>query len=169
LTRPTLYHYFGSKRNLFFSLHMFSIERILKPYMATAAAIEDPLERLRFMIRSYATTICNHPELRILIHDTLTINDRYFREVREEWKEHYLLLRSTITQLQSKGVIDKSVNPSLGPLFLLGMTTWMAFWFDRNGKSTAEELAEAVLRFSLQGLGRKDRETTENPAIDSGP
>ena len=33
LTRPTLYHYFGSKRNLLLSVHMETIERDLKPYI----------------------------------------------------------------------------------------------------------------------------------------
>ena len=46
LTRPTLYHYFGSKRNLLLSVHMEGIERDLKPYIAEALSINDPLKRL---------------------------------------------------------------------------------------------------------------------------
>ncbi len=153
LTRPTLYHYFGSKRNLMFSLHMYSIEKVLKPYLTEAASIADPFERLKYMIRAFARVIYEHPELRVLIHDTLAMNDKYFREVREEWKKHYLLLRSTIAQLQSDGRLKPATKPSLGSLFLLGMTTWMTYWLDNNKESSVDDLADAVLEFALHGLG----------------
>ena len=61
LTRPTLYHYFGSKRNLLLAVHMEGIERDLKPYIAEALSIGDPLKRLMYMVRAHTKTICSHP------------------------------------------------------------------------------------------------------------
>ena len=110
LTRPTLYHYFGSKRNLLLDVHMASIERNLKPYIAEALSIANPLERLTYMVRAYMKSICLHPELRVLIHDTLTMKDKYFREVKGEWKKHYVLLRDTISELRSKDIIRTDSN-----------------------------------------------------------
>jgi AcrR family transcriptional regulator len=106
LTRPTLYHYFGSKRGLLLAVHMQLLDDF-KPLIAQAGSIADPLERLVYMIRAYTRDICSHPELRVLIHDTLIINDRHFREVREVWKTHYILLRDTISQLKSEKRISQ--------------------------------------------------------------
>lgn len=156
LTRPTLYHYFGSKRNLLLSVHMESIDSVLRPYLEKAASITNPLERLTYMIRTYTKDIiCLHPELRVLIHDTLTTKDKYFKEVREVWKRHYLLLRDTITSLQSEGKIPSDVRPSWAALFVLGMTTWTTYWFDYTKKDEINNMADAALQLVLHGLGLK--------------
>jgi TetR/AcrR family transcriptional regulator, cholesterol catabolism regulator len=157
LTRPTLYHYFGSKRNLMLAVHMESIEKVLKPYLIKAASIEEPFERLSFIIRTFTKEIiCKHPELRVLIHDSLTIKDKYFREVRGVWKEHYVLLRDTVAQLQTEKRMDGTIKSSWAALFVLGMLTWVTYWFDYDRKSQIDELADQALRLVVQGLGLKD-------------
>ncbi len=155
LTRPTLYHYFGSKRNLLLAVHMEGIERDLKPYIAEALSIDDPLKRLIYMVRNHTKTICSHPELRVLIHDTLTIRDKYFREVKGEWKKHYVLLRDTIGELRSKGTIRTDVKLSWAALFVLGMITWVTYWFDYDRKENMDKIADAALQLVLNGLNIK--------------
>jgi AcrR family transcriptional regulator len=154
LTRPTLYHYFGSKRNLLLSVHMEGIERDLKPYIAEALSIDDPLKRLIYMVRTHTKIICLHPELRVLIHDTLTTKDRYFREVKGEWKKHYVLLRDTIDELRSKGIINTDAKPSMAALFVLGMLTWTTYWFDYSRKEDIDHIADQAVKMVLNGLGR---------------
>jgi AcrR family transcriptional regulator len=156
LSRPTLYHYFGSKRNLLLAVHMESIATTLGPYMDQAAAIEEPMERLIFIIRNYSGIICRHPELRVLIHDTLTIKDKYFREVRAVWKRHYHLLRDTIAVLQAGGRIDPGVKPSLSALFVLGMLTWTTYWFDYDRKEGIDQIIDLAEFQVLHGLGLRD-------------
>lgn len=155
LTRPTLYHYFGSKRNLLLSVHMEGIERDLKPYIAEALSINDPLKRLEYMVRTYTKNICFRPELKILIHDTLTTKDKYFREVKGEWKRHYVLLRDTIDQLRSEKIIRSDVKASWAALFVLGAMTWVTYWYDYAKKETANDIAEAALEMVLHGLNLK--------------
>lgn len=153
LTRPTLYHYFGSKRNLLLSVHMEGIERDLKPYIAEALSIHDPLKRLKYMVRTYTKNICLHPELKVLIHDTLTTKDKYFREVKGEWKKHYVLLRDTIDQLRAEKIIQSDVKASWAALFVLGMMTWVTYWFDYNRKDDIDKIADLAVKIVLRGLG----------------
>ncbi len=152
VTRPTLYHYFGSKSNLLRAVHMEGIERDLKPYIAEALTREDPLERLIYMVQTHTKTICSHPELRVLIHDTLTTKDRYFREVKEEWKRHYEILRDTISELKTTGTMRADVKPSWAALFVLGMITWVTYWFDYDRKESVDRIADSALRLVLNGL-----------------
>ena len=163
LTRPSLYHYFGSKRNLLLSVHMESIETTLKPYLDEAASIDDPLKRLTYMVRIFTKeVICKHPELRVLIHDALTMKDKYFREVKGEWKKHYLLIRDTIAQLQSEGKVNTEVKPSWAALFVLGMLTWVTYWFDYDRKDEVDQIADLALQLVLHGLGFNDS-NSHNP------
>jgi AcrR family transcriptional regulator len=153
LTRPTFYHYFAGKRDLLLAVHKTTLERDLKPYTAEAAAIKDPFARLQFMVRAFTRIICLHPEVRVLIHDTLTKKDKYFAEVRREWKQHYTLLRDTIAELRSARRIASTIKPSWAALFVLGMLAWVAYWFDYGKKESIDAIAESAVGFVLNGIG----------------
>lgn len=152
INKPTLYYFFKDKRHLFFLCHLRSIESLMEPYIREASSIEDPLNRLRFMVKGYTKIICENPELKILIHETMSMTDDYFKKIREAWKEHYGLLRHTIKELQEGGVILTELSSSKAALFILGMITWVSFWFDYNRKESINEMAEAALSFALNGL-----------------
>ena len=153
IARPSLYNYFGSKRNLLYSLHLDHMEKVLRPYLDEASSIDDPLTRLTFMVRTFTgDVIGRYPDLRFLIHDTLAIKDRYFKDVRKEWKRHYLLLRSTISQLQDQGKARKDMSASYAALFMLGMMTWGTFWFDFDRRDRIDEIAKGAVDFVLEGL-----------------
>ena len=153
MTKPSLYHYFESKNHLLFSIHMRAIRDLLHPYIQQVKSIEDPDVRIRTIIREYTKSICSHPELRFILHGSLQTKDKYSDEIRKEWKKHYVMLRDTIVELQSAGKINKRLNPSETTLLLLGMITWITFWFDYKRKDTAEEIAELAVELALHGLG----------------
>lgn len=157
VTRSSLYHYFGSKTKLMLSVHFSFIENTLKPYLEEAAGINDPLERLTFMVRSYTSeVICRYPELIVLIHDRLIMKDKHFREVKTEWKKHYLLLRDTIAELQSRGVLSSDFKASWAALLVLGMLSWITYWFDYQRKDEIVEMSDTAVRMVLGALGAKD-------------
>jgi AcrR family transcriptional regulator len=152
INKPTLYYYFESKRHLFFEAHNKHIQEVLKPYLARIASIADPWERLTFIIREFTKIVCHYPELRVLTHESMSIKDDYFELIREEWKKHYLLLCDTIAQLQSGGTIPPDLKPSWVALLILGMITWITFWFDYDRKEYMDDIAETALRLILFGL-----------------
>ncbi|MBN1254044.1 MAG: TetR/AcrR family transcriptional regulator [Deltaproteobacteria bacterium] len=161
INKPTLYYYFKSKRHLFFEAHIKHIQEVLKPYMERAAAIADPRERLAFIIKEFTKIVCKHPELRVLTHEAMSIKDQYFEGIREEWKKHYLLLLNTISELQAEGTIATGFKPSWGALLLLGMITWITYWFDYDRKDEIDDIAETALRVTLFGLfGRENSSST---------
>lgn len=160
INKPTLYYYFKSKRHLFFEAHIKHIQEVLKPYMERAAAIADPRERLTFIIKEFTKIVCQHPELRVLTHEAMSIKDQYFEGIREEWKKHYLLLLNTISELQAEGTIAAEVKPSWGALLFLGMITWITYWFDYDRKDEIDDIAETALRVTLFGLFKRENESS---------
>jgi AcrR family transcriptional regulator len=160
ISKPTLYYYFHNKRHLFFSCHMRSIQEVLRPYIEKARAIKDPQERLAFMIREFTRMICLNPALKVLIHETMSIRDKYFDEIRKEWKRHYLLLRDTIEELQSSKKSSLRLEPSRAALLLLGMITWITFWFDYSRQEHVDIIAESATELAFYGLfGKKESVT----------
>ena len=157
ISKPTLYYYFHSKRHLFFSCHMRSIQEVLRPYIKRASAIKDPNERLAFMIREFTRMICLNPELKVLIHETMSMRDKYFDEIRKEWKRHYLLLRETIGTLQSSRKSSLNLEPSRAALLLLGMITWITFWFDYSRQEDVDIIANSATELAFFGLSGKKR------------
>jgi len=153
LTKPSLYHYFESKNHLLFSVHMYSISIFLRPYMEYVMSIKEPDMRLRTMIREYTKLICSHPELRFILHGSLRVKDKYSAIVKEEWRKHLVLLKETIAELQSNARINKNLHPSRTALLLLGMITWITFWFDYKKKDNIEEIADLTLEIAFHGLG----------------
>ena len=152
ISKPTLYYYFKNKRHLFFSCHMRSIVKVLSPYLEKAGAIKDPKARLGFMIREYAKIICVNPELKVFIHETMSMRDNYFNEIRKEWKRHYLLLRDTIEALQSSTKSSARLEPSRAALLLLGMITWITYWYDYSRQDDVDGIAETAKDLFFFGL-----------------
>jgi len=149
---PTLYYHFKDKRHLFYSCHMKSLEDILRPYLRKAEKVEDPGERLQFIIKEFTKMICSNPELRMFIHETLSMKEEYFAMVREEWKAHYKLLQNTILQLQSEGIARKDIKASWAALLVLGTMTWITYWYDYSRKNKVKKLSENVNLLLLEGL-----------------
>ncbi|MBN2122971.1 MAG: hypothetical protein JW821_01640, partial [Deltaproteobacteria bacterium] len=65
-------------------------------------------------------------------------------------------------------VIETDISPSRATLFLLGMMTWMTFWFDPNREEEIDDMAESALRFALQGLSGKGPALL-TPSPEMGP
>jgi len=171
VTKPTLYYYFPSKEDLLFFVHMKGIEKNLKPYMDKVKAISDPETRCRTMLREYTNMICSEPALRFFLHGTENINHKYSKAVKKAWKEHYSLLRDTIKEIQAKGKFNPEFTPSAAALLILGMITWITFWYDyrkpvssrrvpRNaphdgtGKLNVREIADIVEMIVFEGLSQ---------------
>jgi AcrR family transcriptional regulator len=152
ISKPTLYYHFKNKRHLFYSCHMKSITTVLIPYIQRAGAIKDPRKRLAFMVGEFTRMICLNPELKVLIHETMTIRDNYFEKIRKEWKRHYLLLRDTISELQSKAKASHPIEPSRAALLVLGMLTWITFWFDYSRQENVDAIAGSAMDLVFYGL-----------------
>ena len=153
LTKPSLYHYFQSKNHLLFSIHMLVIEETLHPQMEEVAAIQEPVKRLEMIVRGHTRIICTYPELRFILHGSLTVRDRYYARIRQEWKKFYVLLRDTIAELQSMGRMNRALKPSWAALQILGMITWMTYWFDYKRKNQIDKIADSMVEMTLHGIG----------------
>lgn len=152
VSKPVLYYYFGDKKGLFLTLHLKTMQETLIPYIEKARSIKDPLQRIEFIIKEFTQIVVNHEELKILIHNTLSMYDDSFKAVRERWRDHYLLLKETIEELQERSIASNKARPSFLALFVLGFMCWIPYWWDYS-RGGGEEISKAAWDFVREGLG----------------
>jgi AcrR family transcriptional regulator len=155
LSRPTLYHHFTNKESLIRSVYVDAIEAHFTPCMKEAFSLNDPYERLVYMIRTFAKTICLHPELTVLIDNQKIFKDKRFHQIKEEWIKPYLLLRDTLDELRSAGIAKSGLKSSRASLLALGMIVSIGRWFDYKRKNEVNEICDSALEMVLEGFAIK--------------
>ncbi|RJR43961.1 MAG: TetR/AcrR family transcriptional regulator [Desulfobacteraceae bacterium] len=152
INRPTLYWYFKSKEEIYFSSHIKLIQDLVISFTKKVKCIEHPEARLNSIIPEFTRVICKYPEFKSLVQNTPYISEQYLKKIQQASKELFGELKSSIEDLQFQGRMLNMLNPSWAALFILGMMMWITFWFNFNNKDRVDELANQVLMFALQGL-----------------
>lgn len=103
----TIYLYFKDKNELLFAIHEVGFELLLKE-MQKVATIENPLERLREIARTYIQFSIDHPEHYNLMF--ILMAPMEVIEKKEPWNEGqnaFGFLQMVIQECQDKGLIKK--------------------------------------------------------------
>lgn len=144
------FYHFRSKQELLKAAIADGLETGYRRVQAESAAISDPKQRLRVMIRTHLGNLlegqCQAP---LLLYESRSldaagraeiavITDRY----QEPWQE-------TLDQLAQAGRLTSSAAPLR--LFLFGMLNWTPQWYRPDGGLSLEQLTEAALAMLLGG------------------
>ncbi|MFN0025599.1 MAG: TetR/AcrR family transcriptional regulator [Acidimicrobiales bacterium] len=126
--RASLYHYVPSKAHLLYLIFDRAISTTLHT-MAGLAAIPDPGERLRALIRQQVHTIAANPGLfMVFFGDRPALDERYESDIRAKERR---LLRYLIEAVKaaSEGGNLGPIEPRMAAQALLGMTSWLHKWY----------------------------------------
>jgi len=151
LSKASLYHYMSSKQHLLFLIYDNYLEKYFIPIFDEARKIDDPKERITYIIQSLTNLAATQPWVRVLIHETRRLDTQYQEKIKRVWRRSYRLIRDTIKELQSSKNAKK-LNSSFSAFVLLGMTSFTYYWFDYKRKESAEELSRTLLEIYLKGL-----------------
>lgn len=163
LTKAGLYHYFGNKEMLLHAVHKLHIEENFAPLLDEIEAIEDPATRLESFVRKYITLMTQDPYARLLIEEVKRLDAAHQEEIRESWRRAYQIVTGCIRELQESGQ-HKRLDAAFAGLALIGMTTWILYWFDYSRRDSQQELADTFLEIFLNGIRRSpDSSPTPTP------
>lgn len=127
--RASLYHYVPSKAHLLYLIFDRAISMTLDT-MGHLAAIADPGERLRALIRQQVHTIAANPGMFIVFFgDRPALDERYEAEIRLKERRLLRYLIEAVKAASDAGEIG-SLEPRLAAQALLGMTSWFHKWYD---------------------------------------
>jgi AcrR family transcriptional regulator len=154
ITKAGLYYYFESKQELLYRIVTHGLDSVKDAVLDPARNIEDPEERLRFIILNHSRLAAegNHAVI-IISHEinSLTFNQR--EAVLKRRREYFEFVRETLVELKNEGKLQK-LDITTATFTLFGMILWLPRWYRPNGKLPVEKVCENVCDMALQGLMR---------------
>jgi AcrR family transcriptional regulator len=153
--KASLYHHMDSKEQLLYGLCIDALRHIESAVQTAIAFEDDPLERLRALIRAHVGAMLHDKnkhatmltEMRALSaerrDDVLAMRDRYQR-----------LVLDVLSSAQEAGALRQDIAAELLSLGLLDLLNWAIFWFREDDALGAEELADTFSQMFLEGAAR---------------
>ncbi len=152
MTKAGLYHYINGKKELLFDIMNFGLDELDEEVATPAAAIADPVERLRFIISSHAQLVTRgQGAITILVDEITALTPAQNRNITRRKREYFDRLRELLSTLKADGKLQ-DVDTTTATFSLLGMISWLSRWFRQNGELTQEQVAEQIQKIALHGL-----------------
>lgn len=166
LTRPALYHYVRSKDELLAKLVAEITEDAAVGIAAEAARQDlDPAQKIRSIV---AATVRRQGEqaarFRLLVRSEADLPP----DVAATHAASRRAVLKSIAGVIGEGVeqgIFRAVDPRVAALGVLGMTNWVAWWYQPDGRDDLAQVCDELAELAVAGLRRKDdRRAAQSPA-----
>jgi AcrR family transcriptional regulator len=150
LSKGGLFHYFQSKEHLLFLLHEYALKKDMIPIIEEAEAIPDPEQRVRHFLQSYTHLLARSAHARVLIHEVKRLAPEHYQAIREVWRRAFDLVRTALKELEASGKV-KNMDETFATFALIGMSSWVFYWFDYSRKESATKLFETFQEIFFKG------------------
>lgn len=153
IAKPTLYHYFKSREEIIFSIHMTLFE-LMRDQLAERIATESrPDEQLRGVFRDIFAQLHSHPgHTRVFREHFRRLSPERKKIVLEQEGQYEAAVRTILANGVEQGIF-KPLNPKLASLALFGMAYWAYEWYNPEGERSAEDLADQFYTYFIDGIG----------------
>jgi len=147
MRKAGLYHYVSSKSELLFLLFDRAWELGFQR-MAGVEDIEDPGERLAAVVRRHVGLIAERRSLfTVFLGRRPRFDDVAERVFREKERRYVGIFARAVRAAVAAGLIP-DVDPRVGAMALMGMTSWVYKWYDPAAMS-AERIGDEFVRLVL--------------------
>ncbi len=153
ITKPALYHYFGSKEEILLECYRLGTAMIGETLALIAAHCGNGLEKVEAFIFSYATVMTVNFGRCVMRLDEGDLSSEALAEVRAHKRKIDRRLRSFIQEGIDDGSIEPC-DPKLAAFTIAGALNWICMWYEPEGALSPEEIATQFARTLTQGLAR---------------
>ena len=151
MNKGNLYYYFKSKEEILFACHVYSHDRLQELLDQTCRGTARPEAKLRRLIHAAVHVILDELHGTALLVDLEALTPAHRRAVIERRDKFDHGMRMIIEEGIATGAF-KSTNPKLIGFAMLGAVNWIAKWFNPNGPSTSDEVANRFADYLIDGL-----------------
>ncbi len=151
MNKGNLYYYFKSKEEILFACHEYSHDRLQELLDQTCRGTAPAEAKLRRLIRAAVHVILDELHGTALLVDLEALTPAHRRAViaRRDNFDHGM--RLIIEDGIATGAF-KPGDPKLLGFAMLGAINWIAKWFNPNGPSTSDEIANRFADYLIDGL-----------------
>lgn len=159
ITKAGLYHFVESKEDLLFTIVNFGMDELFDEVVEPAREIQDPLERLRLIIRNHLLNIgrvssTSGNPVTIVANDTTGLGPEKLRAVERRKRVYFELVRDTVRELQAAGAAHQDLDATLAAHCILGTILWTARWRRPGGRLSIEQIIDQISGMILHGVLR---------------
>src|SRR5712692_6782639 len=156
----TVYLYFKNKDDILVSIFNYYMEEALAAGKASLAETDDPVEKLRRIVRAHLERLGRDRNLAIVFQVELRSSTKFMEQFSATGVAEYLeLIRGVIEEGQQHGVFRSEINTKIAAKVLFGALDEMATnWVLSHKRYSLASTAEAVLDLFLNGLASEKQE-----------
>ncbi|MGE2689759.1 TetR family transcriptional regulator [Mycolicibacterium pulveris] len=156
LTKAGLYYHVASKEALLYALHERFANRLREYSERIAATDLSPTDKLRELVKQTVETAARyHAEGTVFLREYTHLTGEMAATVFEQ-RDRF---RSIFETVIDEGVATGEFRPgktALDALAILGACNYTAFWFDPDGASDIDEIAETFADRLVYGMSTRD-------------
>jgi len=151
MKKGNLYYYFRNKEEILFACHQYSLDRLMQLLGEVEASDRPPAEQLRQLVHAFVHTILDELHGTALFLDLEALTPAHLRTVivRRDRFDH------GVRQILEKGMASGAFaagDAKLLTFALMGAVNWIPRWFNPDGPSTSQQIADAFAEFFIAGL-----------------
>jgi TetR/AcrR family transcriptional regulator, cholesterol catabolism regulator len=157
MLQGSLYYHVSSKAALLRLVLGTRFEEMISTLEGISTSSASPRDKLRQAIREQLRYIERYlPESPHWFTDPYDPRrpDEDAEESREMLRRLRAAWKSIVQQGVAAGDLKDKVDPSVTVLFILGMTNYVARWYDADGPASIDDIAEAQFELVWSGIAR---------------
>ena len=153
MKKGNLYYYFKNKEEILFACHQYSLDRLtqlLDEVQHSGIAAD---EKLRRLIVAFVHTILDELHGTALFLELEALSPAHLEAVIVRRDQFDKGVRLVLEEGMATGVFAAG-DPKLLAFALFGAVNWIPRWFNPDGPSTSQEIADLFADFLVAGLRR---------------
>jgi len=151
MKKGNLYYYFRNKEEILFACHQYSLDRLLTILDDIQRSGVSPDQKLRRLISAFVHTILDELHGTALGLDLEALSPAHLRTVIVRRDRFDKGMREVLKEGIRSGAFVYA-DAKLLSFAILGAVNWIPRWYNPDGPSTSEEIAEKFADYLIGGL-----------------
>src|SRR5262245_42735531 len=151
MKKGNLYYYFRNKEEILFACHQYSLDRLLAILEEIERSGVSPDQKLRRLISAFVHTILDELHGTALGLDLEALSPAHLRTVIVRRDRFDKGMREVLKEGIRSGAFVYA-DAKLLSFAILGAVNWIPRWYNPDGPSTSEEIADKFADYLIGGL-----------------
>lgn len=155
LRSGSLFHYFRSKEEILLAVMANGIQSVIAEGRALMARHEQPAERLEGLFRLHMDSLINGvggDAMHAMIYEWRSLTPQAREQIQQLSTDYEQLWDRAINEAVAQGLLQG--DPAIIRKHVLGGMNFTVRWYRPDGRLSAEQVTEQMLRAALPGLAR---------------